>query len=455
MLLVTGGNRPAADAGGPAAVVLGGGGTDLLLLLGGQYVPPLMLAKGRGKRLAELHSSKNVIGAKSCIEGTIKFRKSIGDYASQSQTVPKKVCRSVIEDDDRASFDPLITPPPRGAIVEDWDSSSDSYGDNNGIQSPLEDEHMSLDQGTENADDNLNDVNEDNENPNGLDLEDINENILENVDGIDLEEAQTNQEVPNGLSLLFHDVFCNENTESYREHVLNHMKELWINWRSDLLRYNVTNKKITLKAAFNRKPPNGLDEKEWKWLIKEVYSSEDFKKVSARNSANRVHYPKELAHRTGSKPFRQVIWKDLGGNKGMKPKLVDIFHSTCKKGTSLPNVETAKKLDEIRETMEKDPSLSDVQIAQKVFNSKSCDRVVGFGGGMKVADLRGQRPSREELEAELNSTKKQNQILEDRMEAIQDENNQLKGRIGSVESQMKMFQDMLVNQLNVTLTSEN
>ncbi|KAL2894575.1 Laminin subunit gamma-1 [Bienertia sinuspersici] len=218
------------------------------------------------------------------------------------------------------------------------------------------------------------------------------------------------------------------------------MKELWINRRSDLLRYNVTNKKVTLKAAFNRKPPNGLDEKEWKWLIKEVYS---------------IHYPKELAHRTGSKPFRQVIWKDLGGNKGMKPKLVDIFHSTCKKGTSLPNVETAKKLDEIRETMEKDPSLSDVQIAQKVFNSKSRDRVVGFGGGMKVADLRGQRPSREELEAELNSTKKQNQILEDQMEAIQDENNQLKGRIGSVESQMKMFQDMLVNQLNVTLTPEN
>ncbi|KAL2900252.1 Lebercilin-like protein [Bienertia sinuspersici] len=106
--------------------------------------------------------------------------------------------------------------------------------------------------------------------------------------------------------------------------------------------------------------------------MKEVYSSEDFKEVSARNSANRVHYPKELAHQTGSKPFRQ------DGNKGMKPKLVDIFHSTRKKGTSLPNVETAKKLDEIHETMEKDPSLSDVQIAQKVFNSKSRDRLWGL-----------------------------------------------------------------------------
>ncbi|KAL2922941.1 hypothetical protein RDABS01_014432 [Bienertia sinuspersici] len=56
---------------------------------------------------------------------------------------------------------------------------------------------MNLDQGTENANDNLNDVNKENENLNGLDLEDINANILENIDDNDLEEAQTNQ-VPNG-----------------------------------------------------------------------------------------------------------------------------------------------------------------------------------------------------------------------------------------------------------------
>ncbi|KAL2924861.1 hypothetical protein RDABS01_006443, partial [Bienertia sinuspersici] len=131
-----------------------------------------------------------------------------------------------------------------------------------------------------------------------------------------------------------------------------------------------------------------------------------------------------------------------GGNKGMKPKLVDIFHSTRKKGTSLPNVETTKKLgwwaagrgcDGQARWVRLVGRLAGVGvlvgrlagggcsggqlgrrwIAQKVFNSKLRDRVVGFGGGMKVADLRGQRPSREELEAELNSTKKQNQILQD------------------------------------------
>lgn len=181
-------------------------------------------------------------------------------------------------------------------------------------------------------------------------------------------------------------MFSNENMESYRQHVLDHMKALWTNWRSDLLRYNVTKKKITLQAAYNRKPPNGLDRNEWRWLIKEIYSKPTFKvktqacalvdnlfpkficvffkfqKVSARNSANRLHYRKELAHRTGSKPFRQVIWKDLvrnlmcrillgfylficytnyvtidmfckGGNKGIEPDLLDVFYTTRKKGT--------------------------------------------------------------------------------------------------------------------------
>ncbi|KAL2933823.1 Chromosomal replication initiator protein DnaA [Bienertia sinuspersici] len=207
------------------------------------------------------------------------------------------------------------------------------------------------------------------------------------------------------------DVFSNENMESYREHVLDHMKELWINWRSDLLRYNVKNKNISLQVAYNQKPPNGLDKNDWRWLIKEVYSTDKFKKVSARNSTNRLHYQKELAHRTGSKPFRQVIWKDLGANKGIKPDLVNVFYTTRKKDNSLPNAETTQKYDEIREILEKDPSLPHVEVAQRVFKSKSRDRVVGFGGGIKLKDIKGPQPSREELEVELNTTKKQTKFL--------------------------------------------
>ncbi|XP_021746660.1 uncharacterized protein LOC110712505 [Chenopodium quinoa] len=190
-----------------------------------------------------------------------------------------------------------------------------------------------------------------------------------------------------------------------------HMKELWRKCRSDLLRYNVTKKKITLAAAYKGKPPNGLDMNEWKWLIKEIYMKDDFKKRSARNSENRGYYAKELMPRTGSKPFRQVIWDDLGANKGNEPTLVDVFYSARKKGTELPNVETTQKLNEIRETMEKDPSLSHAEVAQKVIKSKSRDRVIGYGGGIKLKDIQGPQPSREELQVELNASKKQNQVL--------------------------------------------
>ncbi|XP_056697229.1 uncharacterized protein [Spinacia oleracea] len=103
------------------------------------------------------------------------------------------------------------------------------------------------------------------------------------------------------------DVFTNESMDIYKQHVLGHMRELWTNWRSDLLRNNVTKKGITLEVADKGEPPSGLDDKDWKWLIKEVYSDEKFKERSARNSENRRSYAKELMHRTGSKPTRQVI----------------------------------------------------------------------------------------------------------------------------------------------------
>ncbi|KAL2923707.1 ATP-dependent zinc metalloprotease FtsH [Bienertia sinuspersici] len=235
------------------------------------------------------------------------------------------------------------------------------------------------------------------------------------------------------------DVFYNENMESYREHVLNHMKELWINSRSDLLRYNVTNKKISLKVAFNHKPLNGLDGKEWKWLIKEVYSSEDFKKVSARNSANIVLYPKELAYRTR---IRASLLSKMKFEKLRKK----IHHIMILRGGRVCDGLVGRLVG--RAGRGRDGLVGRIggqagrgwvfwwawagrgsEIAQEVFNSKLRNRVVRFGGGMKVADLRGKRPSREELEAELNSTKKQNQILKDRMGEIQDKNNQLKGRM--------------------------
>ncbi|KAL2930066.1 Structural maintenance of chromosomes protein 4 [Bienertia sinuspersici] len=166
-----------------------------------------------------------------------------------------------------------------------------------------------------------------------------------------------------------------------------------------------------------------------------------------------LHYQKELAHRTGSKPFRQVIWKDLGANKGIKPDLVNVFYTTRKKDNSLPNVEKIKNMMKFEKYWKKIHHFPMLRKHKRVFKSKSRDRVVGFGGGIKPKDIKGPQPSREELEVELNTTKKQNQVLESRVEALEVENNDVKDRVGSVEAQMKRFKDMMMNQLNVNPSS--
>lgn len=65
--------------------------------------------------------------------------------------------------------------------------------------------------------------------------------------------------------------------EAYKEHVLDHMKELWRKWREALLRYKIINKKLALKAAYNAPPSDGLNKSEWQWLIKEIFSKREFK----------------------------------------------------------------------------------------------------------------------------------------------------------------------------------
>uniref|UniRef100_A0A803N3Z7 Transposase-associated domain-containing protein n=1 Tax=Chenopodium quinoa TaxID=63459 RepID=A0A803N3Z7_CHEQI len=92
----------------------------------------------------------------------------------------------------------------------------------------------------------------------------------------DLEKSELDEAHIYILKNCDEDVFTDESIDAYKEHVLNHMRELWTNWRSDLLRYNVTKKKITLAAAYKGKHPNGVEENDWKWLIKEVYLDDDF-----------------------------------------------------------------------------------------------------------------------------------------------------------------------------------
>ncbi|XP_056687097.1 uncharacterized protein [Spinacia oleracea] len=107
-------------------------------------------------------------------------------------------------------------------------------------------------------------------------------------------------------------------------------------------------------------------------------------------------------------------------------------------GTQLPSAErpeTTQKYVEPRETMEKYPTLSHVEVAQKEFKSKSRDRVLGFEGGITLKEKSGQ-PSRVELQSKLNEANKQKHVLTNRVDTVQEENNALKSRMSSVEDEL-------------------
>ncbi|KAJ8431028.1 hypothetical protein Cgig2_019351 [Carnegiea gigantea] len=187
--------------------------------------------------------------------------------------------------------------------------------------------------------------------------------------------------------------------DSYHEHVLRHMYDLWTNWRSDLKRYNITKLRRTLRQALDH-VPNELQKEEWHWLIIEIYSKDPQKEASARNSANRANYKKEMLHRTRSKPYEQVAWE-----------LVD----------------------------------------QKVVKLKFQDSVVGYGGGVKAKDIRGRSHTEVELEVELNATRKKNEVLVDCVTTVKTENENLRNRVESIEAKMGKFKDWVSSQLNITI----
>ncbi|XP_020080556.1 uncharacterized protein LOC109704199 [Ananas comosus] len=121
--------------------------------------------------------------------------------------------------------------------------------------------------------------------------------------------------------------------ETYQDVTLEHMNELWNKWRGDLHRKFIKpceNMQEALKIV-----PEGVHREDWEWLVKEHFFSEKFLAASKRNSENRAKL--SMPHRTGSKPFRQIIYKK-GGKDGNPPSLATIFFETRKKVDNLKEI---------------------------------------------------------------------------------------------------------------------
>uniref|UniRef100_A0A8R7P3A9 Uncharacterized protein n=1 Tax=Triticum urartu TaxID=4572 RepID=A0A8R7P3A9_TRIUA len=141
----------------------------------------------------------------------------------------------------------------------------------------------------------------------------------------------------------FENIDDNIAIDVYKDEILDHVKKLWINWRGDLHRHFVKPKKTMQEAM--KKVPKDIPKDDWEWLVKEHFFSKEFLKKSKRNTQNRANL--KMLHRSGSKPFRQIIW-DMGGKENKPPSMDKLFSETHKKGTDFPDSTTSAKHAQIK-----------------------------------------------------------------------------------------------------------
>ncbi|KAM3395502.1 hypothetical protein P3S68_004508 [Capsicum galapagoense] len=141
---------------------------------------------------------------------------------------------------------------------------------------------------------------------------------------------------------------------------LNHM---WLAVENKLLQQALKNK------------PNGIDKKEWEWLVKEYFSFEAFQDKSKRNAANRAKLT--MLHHMGIDMF--VFDVKGGGGGSNPPDLETIFYESRRKNNKLVEPEAIQKHAQIEEIVNAEPSLSSIEIVEKCFGPQNRSHVVAFG----------------------------------------------------------------------------
>ncbi|BAH91731.1 Os02g0530850 [Oryza sativa Japonica Group] len=207
----------------------------------------------------------------------------------------------------------------------------------------------------------------------------------------------------------------------YKDEIMEHAKSLWINWRGDLHRHFVKPAKTMQQATKNK--PKDFDPSDWQWLVQEHFYSKDFIAMSLRNSRNRAGL--KMPHRTGSKPFKEIIY-NMGGKENRPPTLDELFFETRKKGDTLVDVESSRMHAELVDVVSSDPNLSNVEVMDKCYNgNKRRDHLIGFGGGVKARDVRGPALSKAELHARLRATERENKMLREENSQVVESVNQM------------------------------
>ena len=200
------------------------------------------------------------------------------------------------------------------------------------------------------------------------------------------------------------DKFDSDDMNHQRDHVLNHMRKLWNNWRGSLQKY------VKFKPLHEalKDVPDEVDKSDCEWLVKKYFLSEIFKETSIRNSINRSKL--RMPHRTGSKPIREIIYEQ-GSKDGNPPNMATIFFETHKKNDTLVEPEAGEKYGEIQELVQSEPSLTNIEVVERCFGPQNKSHVIGLGGGITTKELKGGSSSKAAIPAKLNAVGKEKESL--------------------------------------------
>ncbi|OIT02638.1 hypothetical protein A4A49_10965 [Nicotiana attenuata] len=133
-----------------------------------------------------------------------------------------------------------------------------------------------------------------------------------------------------------------------RDHVLNHMKKLWTNWRGSLHKYV---KFKPLHEDLNGVPKE-VDKSDWEWLVKEHFLSENFKAeiqelVQSEPSLTNIEViercfgPQNKSHVVGL--GGGITTKELKGGSSSKAAILIELNATRKEKESLQTELNATK----------------------------------------------------------------------------------------------------------------
>ncbi|KAJ8444469.1 hypothetical protein Cgig2_024033 [Carnegiea gigantea] len=125
-----------------------------------------------------------------------------------------------------------------------------------------------------------------------------------------------------------------------------------------------------------------------------------------------------------------------------EPSFLRIFWETHKKGTDFVTPKIAQKYVYVYVlcTFENE---SHEHLCFTWMINESCllnwqiaEKVLGIGGVVKAKEIRGPYSTRDELEVEVNASRRKNEVLTDHLAAVKVENEKLQNHVESVETKM-------------------